>query len=96
VDKFAINFATDAIDDENLKLLIVTQAFVTKVLRNLLAMLDRFGIGCEFNANAVSVGNTIFHVEEKLLHMCHPWFVLIANHFLFLNSARSDSAICRS
>ena len=54
-------------------------------------MLDRFGVSCKFNANAVSVGNAIYHVEEKLLHMCHPWFVLIANHLLFLNRARSHT-----
>jgi hypothetical protein len=83
VDEFAVNFAADAINDENLKVLIVAQTFVAKVLCNLFAMLDRFGVSCKFDADAVSVGNAISHVEEELLHMCHPWFVLTANH-LFL------------
>lgn len=91
MDEFAVNFAADAVNDENLKVLIVAQAFVAKVLCNLFAMLDRFGVSCKFDAEAVSVGNAISHVEEELLHMWHPWFVLIANHFLFLNRARGDS-----
>jgi hypothetical protein len=56
---------------------------------------DRVGVRLKLNADAVSHGNAIFHIEEKLLHGGQSSIVCAASHALFLKSPRRDMAICR-
>jgi hypothetical protein len=50
VNKLAINLATDRVDYGYFQLQIVAQAIVTEVLRQFLAINDRFSIALELNA----------------------------------------------
>jgi hypothetical protein len=68
VNKLAMNLSPDFVDNQYLKVLIVPQAVVAEVLCHLFAVLDRFGIRAELNADAVSVRNAVFHIEKELLH----------------------------
>jgi hypothetical protein len=68
VNKLAINLSADFVDNQYFKVLIVPQAFIAEVLRDLLAMLDRFSIRVELNADAISIRNAVFHIEKELLH----------------------------
>jgi hypothetical protein len=68
VNKLAINLSADLVDNQYFKVLIVPQAFIAEVLRDLLAMLDRFSIRVELNADAISIRNAVFHIEKELLH----------------------------
>jgi hypothetical protein len=70
VNELAMNFASQRINDGDLKVVVVAEALVAKVLRKHPAMLDRFNVAVELNSNPVSHRNAIFHVEEKRLH-CH-------------------------
>jgi hypothetical protein len=70
VNELAMNFASQRIDDGYLKILIVAQALVAKMLREHPAVLDRFNVGVELNSNPVAQRNAVFHIEEKCLH-CH-------------------------
>jgi hypothetical protein len=70
VNELAMNFASQRIDDGYLKVLIVAQALVAKMLREHMAVLDRFNVGVELNSNPVAQRNAVFHIEEKCLH-CH-------------------------
>jgi hypothetical protein len=68
VNKLAINLSPAFVDDRYLKFLIVPQAVIAKILRDLLAVLDCFSVRVEFNADPVSHRNAVFHIEEILLH----------------------------
>jgi hypothetical protein len=68
VNKLAINLSADLVDNQYFKVLIVPQAFIAEVLRDLLAMLDRFSIRVELNADAISIRNAVFHIEKEILH----------------------------
>jgi hypothetical protein len=72
VNELAMNLATHAVNDGYLQVLIVAETFIAEVLGKLLAMQDRFGIGVELNAYAVSHGNAVLHVEEECLHSHQP------------------------
>jgi len=52
--------------------LIVAETVVAEVLRERSAMRNRFGIGHEFNANAIPHRNAIFHIKEKHRHATCP------------------------
>jgi uncharacterized protein YabN with tetrapyrrole methylase and pyrophosphatase domain len=71
VNEFAMNFASQRVDDGYLKILVVAEAVVAKVLREHPGVLDRFNVGVELNSNPVSHWNAIFHIEEKCLHSHH-------------------------
>ena len=79
MNELAINLSPKRVDYRYLKVLIVGEAIVAKVLSKFFAMHDRFGAGHEFNAYAVSQGNAVLHVKEKFLHSHQPWFVLVAS-----------------
>jgi hypothetical protein len=68
VNKLAMNLATHLVDHRYFQFLVITQAVVTEVLRQFLAVNDRFSIALELNADPVPHRNAVFHVEEKLLH----------------------------
>ena len=68
VNKLAINLSPDFVDDHYFEVLIVPQAVIAKVLRHRFAVRDRFGIRAELNADAVSIGNAVSHIEKELLH----------------------------
>jgi hypothetical protein len=72
VDELAMYFAAQRIDHRYLKVLIVAETAVAEMLGERSAMRNRFGIGHEFNAYAISQRNAIFHVEEKHRHMVCP------------------------
>jgi hypothetical protein len=95
MDEFAVNLASERVDDEDLKILVVGKAFIEKMLRYGFAMRDRVGIGFELQSNPISHRDTVFHIEEKFLHGSQPWFVLLASQSLFLNNARNEAATCR-
>jgi hypothetical protein len=95
MNEFAVNLASERVDDGYFKILVVGKAFIEKMLRDCFAMRDRVGIGFELQSNPIPHGDTVFHVKEKFLHSSQPWFVLLASQFLFLNNIRSDTATCR-
>jgi hypothetical protein len=68
VNKLAINLSADFVDDQYLKVLIVPQAVVAEILRDLFAMLDCLSIRVELDADAISIRNAVFDIEKKLLH----------------------------
>jgi len=68
VDKLPVNLAPDTVNDRYREVLVVPQTAVTNMPRKLPAMLNRFGIGHELKAHAITWTNAIFHVEEKFLH----------------------------
>jgi hypothetical protein len=70
VNELAMNFASQRVDHGDLKVLVVAQALVAKMLRKHPAVLDRFDVTVELNSNPVAERNAISHVEEKRLH-CH-------------------------
>jgi len=88
-------FTPNGVHHRNLEVLIVAEAVVAKMLSQFLAMDDRFGIVVKLDAQTVSHGNAVFHVEKEFLHGRQPWFVLFASQILFLNKTRSDTATCR-
>jgi hypothetical protein len=73
VNELAINLPTYFVDNQYFKVLIVPQAVIAEVLRHLFAVFDRIGIRVEFNADAVSIRNAVFHIEEELLHVEGPY-----------------------
>jgi predicted anti-sigma-YlaC factor YlaD len=70
VNELAMNFASQRVDDGYLKVLVVAEAVVAKVLRKHPGVRDCFNVAVELNSNPVSHWNAIFHIEEKRLH-CH-------------------------
>jgi hypothetical protein len=95
MDEFAVNLASERVDDGYLEILVVGKAIPVKVLREYPAMRNRLGIGFELQSDPIPHGDAVFHVKEKFLHGSQPWFVLLASQFLFLNSTRNDAATCR-
>jgi hypothetical protein len=93
--EFAVNLASQRVDDGYLEILVVGKAFIEKMLCEGSAMGNRVGIGFELQADPVPHGDAVYHIEEKFLHSGQPWFVLFASQFLFLNNTRSETAICR-
>jgi len=65
VNELAVNLAAERVDDGYLQFLVVSQAAVTDVLRKLLAVLDRFGVACELDADAVRIGTPSFISKKK-------------------------------
>jgi predicted anti-sigma-YlaC factor YlaD len=70
VNELAMNFASQRVDDGYLKVLVVAEAVVAKVLRKHPGVRDCFNVAVELNSNPVSHWNAILHIEEKRLH-CH-------------------------
>lgn len=68
MNELAINLSPDFVDDRYFEILIVPQAVIAIVLRHLLAVRDRFGIGAEIDADPVSKRNAVLHVEEEFSH----------------------------
>jgi hypothetical protein len=95
MNEFAVDLASERVDDRYLKILIVSKAFIEKMSGEYSAMRNRVGIGSELQSNLIPHRDAVFHVKEKFLHGSQPWFVLLASQFLFLNNARSDTATCR-
>jgi hypothetical protein len=95
VNELPMNFASQRVDHGYLKVLIIGKATIVKALSEDSAMCNRFFICVKLDPNPVSHWNAVYHVKEKFLHSRQPWFVLFASQFLFLNNARSDTAICR-
>jgi hypothetical protein len=95
MNEFAVNLASDRVDDGNLKILVVGKAFIEKMLCEGFAMRNRIGVGFELQSNSIPHRDAVFHVKEKYLHSSQPWFVLLASQCLFLNNTRSDAATCR-
>jgi hypothetical protein len=95
MNELPMNLTAERVDDGYLKVLIISQAVSVKVLCQNPAMSDRVSIVLEFQSDAISQWDAVFHVKEIFLHNCQPWFVLVASQFLFRNKTRSETAICR-
>jgi hypothetical protein len=95
MNEFAVNLASERVDDGYLKIPVVGKAFFKKMLCEGFAMRNCVGIGFELQSNSIPHRDAVFHVKEKLLHSSQPWFVLLASQVLFLNNTRSDAATCR-
>src|SRR5258705_12922811 len=104
VNELAMNFASQRVDDGYLKVLVVAEAVVAKVLRKHPGVRDCFNVAVELNSNSLPHWNAIFHTEEKLVPMSNengpsdsqgPFSTWASSHSLFLKRARSDKAICR-
>jgi hypothetical protein len=93
--EFAMNLASERVDDRYLEILVVDKALIEKMLCEGSAMGNRVGVGFELQPDPVPHGDAVFHIEEKFLHSGQPWFVLFASQFLFLNNTRSETATCR-
>jgi len=93
--EFAMNLASERVDNGYLEILIVHKTLIEKMLREGFAMGNRIGIGFELQSNPVPHGDAVLHIEEKFLHSGQPWFVLFASQFLFLNNTRNETATCR-
>jgi hypothetical protein len=63
-----VNLATERVDHGYLQFLVVSQAAVADVLGKLPAVLNRFSVARELNADAVPHRYAVLHIEEKLLH----------------------------
>jgi hypothetical protein len=68
VNELAMNLAAQRVDHGYLKVLIVAEALVAEVLGNFSAMPNRFRICLELDPDCISMRDTVFHIEEKLLH----------------------------
>jgi hypothetical protein len=79
VNKLAMNLPPVFVDNQYLEVLVVPQAVVAEVLRDLLAVTDRFGIGVELDADAVSHRDAVFHVEKEFSHGQCPVSRMSAN-----------------
>jgi hypothetical protein len=95
MNEFAVNLATERVDDGYFKILVVGKAVIEEMLCECLAMLNRVGIGFELQSNPIPHGDAVFHVKEEFMHSGQPCFMLFASQILFLNSIRSDTATCR-
>ena len=68
VNKFPVNLVPDTVNNRYRKVMGVAQAAITNMPCELPTMQDRFGIGHELKAHAISGSNAILHIEEKFLH----------------------------
>jgi hypothetical protein len=95
MNEFAMDLASERVEDGYLEIFVVGKTFIEKMLCEGFAVGNRVGIGFEVESNPVSHRDAIFHIEEKFLHSGQPWFVLFASQFLLLNNTRSETATCR-
>jgi hypothetical protein len=68
VNKLAMDLSSAVVDNQYFEVLVVPKAFIAEVLRDLFAMVDRFSIRVELNADGVSHRDAVFHIEKKLSH----------------------------
>jgi hypothetical protein len=68
VNKLAMDFPAERVDNGYLKILIVAQAVVAEMLRKLFAVRDSFKISAEVDPDPVSERDAIFHIKKELLH----------------------------
>jgi hypothetical protein len=68
MDELAMDLATKRVHHRYLKVLVIAKAAVADMLGKLLAVLNRFGIAFEFDADPVPHWNPVFHIEKKCLH----------------------------
>jgi hypothetical protein len=68
MDELAMYFAPRRVYDGYLKVLIIAQAPVTKMLCQNSAMRHCIGIRLELDPDSISERNTVYHIEEKPLH----------------------------
>jgi hypothetical protein len=74
-----MNLSAVFVDNQYLKILVVPQAVVAEVLRDLLAVTDRFSIGVELNPDAVSHRDAVSHIEKEFSHGRGPVTRISAN-----------------
>jgi hypothetical protein len=68
MNELAMYFAPRRVYDGYLKVSIIAQASVTKMLCQNSAMRYCIGIRLELDPDSISERNAVYHVEEKLLH----------------------------
>jgi hypothetical protein len=68
VNVFAMDFTSERVHDGYLKVLIVAQAVVAKVLCKLFAVLDSLLLAFKVDPDSISERDAIFHVEKEPLH----------------------------
>ena len=73
VNKLAMDLSSAVVDNQYFKVLIVPKAVIAEVLRDLVAMFDRFSIRVELKADAVSIGTPSF-ISKKNFCMVDPRF----------------------
>jgi hypothetical protein len=69
VNVLTMYFSTGSANHRYLKLFVVAQAVVAKMLRELFAVFDRFQIGIKLNTDAIPHRNAIFHIKEEQRHI---------------------------
>ena len=67
-----MNLTSERVDDRYLKILIVGETAITKVLRQLPAVLDSLQIAFEIDTDAISERDAVFHIEKEFLHRILP------------------------
>jgi hypothetical protein len=99
VNELAMNLASQRVDHGYLKVLIVAEALVAEVPGNFSAMSNRFCICLELDPNCIPMRDTIFHIEEKLLHavtsgdtkpVCQDSFRTLANSTWDIGAPNTD------
>jgi hypothetical protein len=68
VNELAMDFPSDRVDHRYFKVLIVAQAVVAEMLRQLFAVCDSLKIALEVDPDPISERDAIFHIEKELLH----------------------------
>jgi hypothetical protein len=68
VDELTMNLAPEGVDYRYLKVLIVGEAAITKMLRKLFAVLDSLKVAFKIGPDAISEWDAIFHIEKEFLH----------------------------
>jgi hypothetical protein len=63
-----MDFTPERVDDGYLKVLIVAQAVLAKVLCKLFAVLDALLVAFKVDPDPISERDAIFHIEKELLH----------------------------
>jgi hypothetical protein len=93
-----MNLPAVFVDHQYLEVLVVPQAVVAKVLRDLFAVIDRFSIGVELNPDAVSHRHAVFHIEKEFSHGRCPvtrisvnLVRLLRNHLPAMNFVRNGA-----
>ena len=98
MDELTMNLASERVDYRYLKVLIVGEAAITKMLRKLFAVLDSLPVAFKIDPDAISERDAIFHIEKEFLHgltsdtnpACQELFRKRSrSHFSLLNSRRS-------
>jgi hypothetical protein len=92
-----MNLSPVFVDYQYLKVLVVPQAVVAEVLRDLFAVIDRLSIGVELNSDAVSHRNAVFHIEKEFSHGRYPVTRISENLMRLLrNHASAMNRVCDS